>query len=123
MFKSLLMISFSISLAVTGQLLLKSGMNKIGPISMVDIRNAGATALLVVSNGRVMLGLTLYFLSAIVWLIVLSRVNLSFAYPLVGFSYVIVMFASRLLFNEPISAIRWGGAAFIVLGVVLITRT
>ncbi len=123
MAKSLAMIFFSISLAVCGQLLLKSGMNKIGPISLAQAKNAGATAMGIFSNGQVMAGLVLYFVSALVWLIVLSRVNLSFAYPLIGSSYIIVMLASRAFFGEPISVMRWAGAAFISLGVVLISRT
>lgn len=122
MSKSLAMIFFSISLAVAGQLLLKSGMNKVGPISITQVRNAGVTAMNVISNGRVMGGLALYFLSAMVWLVVLSRVNLSFAYPFIGSSYIIVMLSSRLLFGESISSVRWVGAAFISLGVVLISR-
>lgn len=116
------MIFFSISLAVVGQLLLKSGMNKVGPISITQARNAAATAMSIVSNVQVMGGLALYFMSALVWLIVLSRVNLSFAYPLIGSSYIVVMLSSRLLFGESISAVRWAGAAFISLGVVLISR-
>jgi drug/metabolite transporter (DMT)-like permease len=41
----------------------------------------------------------------------------------VGFSYVIVMLASRTLFSEPITAVRWMGAVFISLGVILISRS
>lgn len=123
MSKSVLMILFSISLAVVGQLMLKAGMNKIGPISMTQAKAPVATVLEVASNPNVVGGLALYGASALVWLIILSRVNLSFAYPMLGFSYVIVMFASRALFSEPISGLRWAGAALISLGVVLITRT
>ena len=123
MAKSLLMILFSITLAVIGQLLLKSGMNSVGKISTEDIRNLGATVTKVITNYHVLLGLSLYVISAIVWLVILSRVNLSFAYPLVGFSYVVVMFASRVFFNEPISPIRWAGAVLISIGVVFISRT
>jgi len=123
MAKSLGMIFFSISLAVAGQLLLKSGMNNVGRITSENAKAPMALVLKVVSNGRVMSGLTLYFMSALVWLVVLSRVNLSFAYPLIGSSYVIVMLASRVLFDEPITAVRWVGAVFISLGVVLISRT
>lgn len=119
---SLAMIFFSISLAVAGQLSLKSGMNKIGPISISDTRSAGVTAMSIASNVKVIGGLALYFASALVWLIVLSRVNLSLAYPLLGSSYIIVMFASHYLFDEPITAVRWIGALCISLGVVLISR-
>ncbi len=123
MTKSLLMILFSISVAVVGQLFLKAGMDEIGPITLSDTKNGIVTLVKVATNGKVVLGLAIYALSAGVWLIVLSRVDLSFAYPLIGFSYIVVMLASRSLFNEPISAVRWAGAIFISIGVVFISRT
>jgi multidrug transporter EmrE-like cation transporter len=122
--KSLLLIFTSISLAVTGQLLLKSGMTKVGPIAGAEIRNGFGTVMAVLTNGQVIAGLSFYLVSAAVWLVVLSRVPLGIAYPLVGFSYVIVMLASRTLLNEPpISAARWLGAILISLGVILISRS
>ncbi len=123
MTKSLLMILFSISVAVVGQLFLKAGMDEIGPITLSDTKNGIVTLVKVATNGKVVLGLAIYALSAGVWLIVLSRVDLSFAYPLIGFSYIVVMLASRSLFNEPISAVRWAGAILISIGVVFISRT
>ncbi len=123
MAKSLIMIFFSISLAVAGQLLLKTGMNAIGPITGDDARNIMSTISRVIANPQVLFGLVLYFISAAVWLVVLSRVDLSFAYPLLGSSYVVVLCASWFLFNEPVTAVRISGALLISLGVVLITRT
>jgi drug/metabolite transporter (DMT)-like permease len=71
----------------------------------------------------VWLGLFLYGLSAVFWMTVLSRVDLSFAYPMVGFSYVIVLLFSALLLGEQVSPLRWLGTLVIVLGIVLVTRT
>ncbi len=123
MTKSIILIFSSISLAVVGQLLLKSGMDMIGPITGEEVRNGLDTVVKVLTNSRVVIGLCFYFVSAAVWLIVLSRVDLSFAYPLLGSSYVVILFASRILFNEPVTAIRLGGAVLISFGVILITRT
>lgn len=123
MSKSLMMIFLSISLAVGGQLLLKTGMNAIGPITGDDVRTGASTITKVIANPQVVIGLLLYFVSAAVWLIVLSRVDLSFAYPLLGSSYIIVLFAARFLFNEPVTAVRMGGVLLISLGVILITRS
>ena len=123
MSKSLMMIFLSISLAVGGQLLLKTGMNAIGPITGDDVRTGASTITKVIANPQVVIGLLLYFVSAAVWLIVLSRVDLSFAYPLLGSSYIVILFASRFLFNEPVTAVRMGGVLLISLGVILITRS
>lgn len=123
MFKSLLLIFFSMSLAIGGQLLLKSGMNNVGPITEVEVRDSMATVTRVATNYQVILGLLVYMISAASWMVVLSRVDLSFAYPIMGTSYIIIMAASRLLFNEAVTPARWAGAALISLGVLMITRT
>lgn len=123
MAKSLIMIFFSISLAVGGQLLLKTGMNAIGPITGEEVRNGASTIVKVAANPQVVIGLMLYFVSAAVWLVVLSRVDLSFAYPLLGSSYIVVLIASRFLFNEPVTMVRLSGTLLISLGVILISRS
>ncbi len=123
MAKSLIMIFFSISLAVGGQLLLKTGMNAIGPITGEEVRNGASTIVKVAANPQVVIGLMLYFVSAAIWLVVLSRVDLSFAYPLLGSSYIVVLIASRFLFNEPVTMVRLSGTLLISLGVILISRS
>ncbi len=117
------MIFLSVSLAVGGQLLLKMGMNNVGPITGDDVRNGVSTIIKVATTPQVVIGLSLYFISAAVWLIVLSRVELSFAYPLLASSYIVVLFASPYLFNEQVTAVRVGGAVLISLGVILISRS
>lgn len=68
-------------------------------------------------------GFFLYGLSAICWLWVLSRVPLSFAYPVLALSFPLVVALSAFLFAESISPLRWGGVGVIVLGVSLMART
>ena len=69
------------------------------------------------------LGFILYGLSAVCWLWVLSRAQLSFAYPVLALSFPIVVALSAVLFGEYISALRWAGVAVIVLGVSLLAKT
>lgn len=52
---------------------------------------------------------------------VISRVDLSFAYPLLALNYVIILIPSRVLLNEPITMMRLVGAMIIVIGVIVIT--
>lgn len=68
-------------------------------------------------------GLILYALSALCWLWVLSREQLSFAYPVLSLSFPIVVGLSALIFSEAISPLRWIGVVTIVVGVSLIART
>jgi len=61
----------------------------------------------------------LYAISAVFWLIVLSRIPLSVAYPIVAVGYVVVVLYSRFVFNEQVKWIAWVGLAFIVVGVAI----
>ncbi|MHB8840880.1 MAG: DMT family transporter [Candidatus Aquicultor sp.] len=123
MARSIVLIVFSITLAIAGQLLLKSGMNQVGRIGTGDLVYYKDMLFKTFLHPYILSGLALYFLSSIVWLIVLSRVNLSFAYPFAGLGYVLVMIISWRFMNEPVSAIRFAGAALIGLGVVFISRS
>jgi len=71
----------------------------------------------------VWLGLFLFGLSAMVWLAVLSRTTLSFAYPFASLTYVLILLADRFLLDEPVPALRWAGVGFIVVGIVLVAQT
>jgi drug/metabolite transporter (DMT)-like permease len=68
-------------------------------------------------------GFILYGLSAVCWLWVLSRAQLSFAYPILSLSFPVVVALSMLLFDETVSPIRWIGVVVIVAGVSLLART
>lgn len=122
MLKSIALILFSIALALGGQFLLKSGMNQVGQIGGGSIAYYKAMLFKTFINPYVIVGLLLYALSSVFWLIVLSRVDLSFAYPFLGIGYLIIMFISWRYLHEPMSALRIAGAVLIGLGVVLISR-
>ncbi|NQT67684.1 MAG: hypothetical protein HQ569_08960 [Actinobacteria bacterium] len=119
---SILLILFSISIAVAGQILLKIGINRIG---IVDFSNLGALKQLffgVIKSPLVISGLFLYVISAAIWLVVLSAVDLSFAYPFIGFTYVMVLVLSKFILKEDVNPIRWAGALIITIGVIVISR-
>ncbi len=74
-------------------------------------------------DGRTWLALAVYALSAITWLWVLSRAQLSLAYPILSITFPLVVALSALFFSEPVSAMRWIGIGAIVLGVSFLSRT
>ncbi|MBE0447654.1 MAG: hypothetical protein IBX64_06085 [Actinobacteria bacterium] len=123
MIKSIMLMLFSLSLAIGGQFLLKAGMNQVGRIGAGDAVYYKTMLLKALFHPYVVMGLTLYVISSISWLIVLSRVNLSFAYPFAGLGYVIIMFISWHFLHEPVSAVRLIGAILISIGVIFISRT
>lgn len=119
---SIMLILISISIAVCGQILLKIGINRIGVGEMSSFGALGQLFTGVIKSPMVLTGLFLYFISAAIWIVVLSTVELSFAYPFIGFTYVLVLVLSKVILKEDISLIRWAGAAIITIGVIVISR-
>lgn len=119
---SIMLILISISIAVCGQILLKIGINRIGVGEMSSFEALRQLFTGVIKSPMVLTGLFLYFISAAIWIVVLSTVELSFAYPFIGLTYVLVLVLSKVILKEDISLIRWAGAAIITIGVIVISR-
>jgi drug/metabolite transporter (DMT)-like permease len=109
-----------VGFATAGQLTLKAAMEAIGRIGTAQVTEAGQTIGRAVREPLLWIGLVLFGVSALFWLVVLSRVDLSLAYPFVGLSYVIVVTLARLLFNEHVPPLRWAGVVVIGIGIALI---
>lgn len=104
------------------QLSLKQGMRSIGHFSF-SIENLLKMAFTIGFNPFVLAGLACYVISVVIWLLVLSRVEVSYAYPLLSVGYIVTALAGWLLFDEGMNLTRWSGIAVICCGVWLITRT
>ncbi len=115
-----LILFVSVLLAVIGQLLMKQGMNQFGAFPLSKLLLMIVPMFL---NPWVFAGLCAFGLSAIFWLVVLSRLNLSLVYPMVSLAYVAVAFASMIFFKEQVSFARWIGILVICFGVFLISRS
>ena len=118
---TLALILLSVGLATSAQITLKHAMNRVaaktGPlkISRTGVRT-------VVTTPSVWMGLGFFALSAVAWLVVLSVATLSFAYPFVSLTYVVIIFYDRFR-GVMVGGRRWVGVALIVAGVVLVTAT
>ncbi|ACA46166.1 transporter [Clostridium botulinum] len=77
----------------------------------------------ILKNMPVMAGIISYGVSFLLWIKVLSKVELSYAYPMVSLGYVLVMIFSYFFFKENITPIRILGVAFIMIGVILVARS
>lgn len=104
-------------LASLGQILFKKGVLLVGNVTFESLVSLELWRL--ISNPSILLGLTLYALSTILWLIALSNTTLNFAYPFTSLTFVLVILASRLIFTETIPDLRYVGIAFIVFGILL----
>jgi len=119
------LILVSVVLAAVAQLTLKHGMTQVTNHQQVplDLKDPAGTFGRIASNVSVWGGLLLFVLSAAVWLIVLSRASLSYAYPFVSMTYALILLFDRFILREPVSSLRWAGVALIIAGIVLVSRT
>ncbi len=116
------LIMTGVLLNAAAQLVLKEGMRRIGYFEFAWV-NVAPISLQVAANPFIWLGLMLYGVSVAVWLLVLSRVDVSFAYPMLSVGYVVNAIAAYFLFQENLSATRIAGIGVVMLGVYLISRT
>ena len=105
-----------------GQIMLKKGMSSMGPLTL-SASQVGSIVWRMATNPYVVVGLSIYALGTLFWLVALSRVDLSFAYPFASLSYVLMLFAAWQLFREDISLLRVVGTLVIGVGVFIISRS
>ena len=118
------MILLSVALAAVAQLTLKAGMNHVNDeLAPATFSLSGRSLRVLVGQPFVWGGLFLFGVSALVWLVVLSRASLSFAYPFAALTYVSILLFDHFVLNEQVPALRWAGVACIALGIFLISRT
>ena len=109
-------------LNAAAQLLLKAGTNVLGVISLTR-ENWLEQATRMAVQPHFIAGAACYGVSLVVWIIGLSRVPVSIAYPMLSLGYVINAVAAHYLLGESVTLARWLGIGFIVLGVWLVARS
>ena len=112
----------SVSLNALAQILLKQGMLSIGRFDF-SAGQMAATLPRVALNPFVVGGMACYALSIGLWLMVLSRVEVSAAYPFLSVGYVIAVAAGYWFFGEGLGLARILGISLICAGVVLVARS
>lgn len=118
----LLVLICAVLMSNIGELLLKYGVGQIGVLSL-DPRSLVATLVAVFTNMYILAGFGLLFASSILWLSVISRVELSYAYPMLALGYVFVVLSSWALFQENVTPTRLVGVFFICVGVIIVSRS
>lgn len=118
----LLAVLGSIVLGAWGQILLKQGIARVGPL-LLGAHGAGRLVVAATRGGRLLAGLALYGVSAVLWLFGLSRVDLSYAYPLLALNMVLVTLGARFVLGERVSRLRWAGVALIAAGIALVAAS
>jgi len=121
MLKLLLILLIGLTFESTGVVLLKKGMSDIGDVKKVSgaeiarVVKAGATSPYILGG---------VFFEALFFaclLILMSKSDISFLWPLTGLSFVFATFAAMIFLGEKVSPIRWTGVVFVVIGAILIS--
>ncbi|MGH9474166.1 MAG: EamA family transporter [Terriglobales bacterium] len=119
------LILVAVCLEVVGQMLYKTGIDRTPVIhgSMWEVSNLLAFAGYALSNWLVLGGLAVYAAEVFLWWLVLSKVDVSYAFPLTSMSYVVLLAVAGAFLHEHVNWERWLGATAIMIGVFLITRS
>src|SRR5690349_10326784 len=105
------------------QVLLKAGTNAIGGAIHLTMSNAFETFVKVISQLPILGGLACYALSLVVWIMGLSRTDVTIAYPMLSLGYVVAALGAWMFLGEMISPQRLVAIGVIIVGVVLLART
>jgi multidrug transporter EmrE-like cation transporter len=119
---SFLLVFSGVLLNVLGQLALKASVQATGEIGL-STNALWSAGLQIAGQPWLWFGLLCYGVSVIVWLLALSRVAVSIAYPMLSLGYVINALVAWLWFGESMSMMKWLGIMIILCGVVVLTRS
>ncbi|MSQ69782.1 MAG: 4-amino-4-deoxy-L-arabinose transferase [Betaproteobacteria bacterium] len=116
------LIILGVLISAAAQLLLKAGTNAIGHFEF-SAGNIVPIGIKVALEPHILGGVLCYFVSMVLWIMALSRVQVSIAYPMISIGYVINAIAAWYLFGEPVSAMRLTGIGIIIVGVYIVARS
>lgn len=117
--KLFLLMFSSVFLCSVAQLLVKKGMTVLGVYSL-SLSHLLSLVIAVFTNIYLFLGMACYGVSVLIWMVVLSRVPVSVAYPVSSLGFIVTTIFAYFLFNEMITFNKVMGIGFICLGVYLI---
>ena len=104
------------------QLLVKKGVLSVGPYPQ-NLNELIPFFLRAYTNVYIIAAVFLTIVTALAWILAITRAQLSFLYPFVALSFVLVTLFSLLIFKEDVGAVRWVGIIVICLGVFLVSRS
>lgn len=119
---SFALILTGVLLNAAAQLLLKAGTNAVGHFEF-HFDNLVPVGIKLALQPFILGGMACYAVSLVVWIMALSRVPVSIAYPMLSIGYVINAFIAWQWFGEALAAQKLLGIGFIVIGVILVTRS
>jgi drug/metabolite transporter (DMT)-like permease len=121
MIKTIAFILFALVLEAIGVVYLSQGLKQIGEAARLNFGEILRVVKAGVTNGNILLGVALETAFFICLLVLLSRRDVSFIWPLTAMGFVLTTFAAKYILHEQVSAARWLGVVFIMIGAGFIT--
>ena len=118
---SFALIFTGVMLNAAAQILMKAGTNNIGYFEF-NMANIVPVGMKLATEWHIVLALFCYALSVIIWILALSRVPVSIAFPLLSMAYIVTAVAAWYLLGEALSLTKVAGIVVIILGVIIISR-
>lgn len=109
-------------LTAAAQLLLKAGTMRLGEVPL-RVTEALPLAMRILAQPQILAGVACYFASMLLWILALSRLDVSVAYPMLSLGYVLAPVAAHFIFGESLSPQRVAGIGLIVLGVFVVSTS
>lgn len=113
---AIIIILISVVFAALGQISWKLGLNQAGSLNLLSLPSA-------LLNPLVLMGFFMYGMSTIFWLAALSKKDLSFVYPFISLTYVLVLILSSIVLKEDVDISKLVGTSIIIIGLIIISRS
>ena len=118
---SFALIFTGVMLNAAAQILMKAGTNVVGHFEF-SAGNILPIGWKLATDWHILTALSCYGLSVVVWILALSRVPVSIAFPMLSMAYVVNAIAAYYLLGEPFSSTKLVGMGIIIVGVIVISR-
>lgn len=111
-----------IMLGASGAIMMKIGVDQLGSPEINSLNQVFLFVLKLLTNPTALLGIILYFLSAMTWSYLLIKLDVSYVQPILALTYVATPILATLILHEDIPFVRWAGIGIIILGVFIVAR-
>lgn len=114
---------FGILIGSFGGILMKMGATRIGHVEIHSLVQLAEYLFKLFTNVQSLSGVFLYFLSAVIWSYLLTKLDISFVQPILALTYVVTPILAIFFLSEHVSVMRWAGIAVIIAGVFIVARS
>ena len=123
MVKTMVIVLIAAVLGGTGHVFLAKGMRPVGDLTEAPSHRLGGMVARALSNPWLIFGVVLQASFFVIYLLLLSRDDVSLVLPLTAIDYIVVAVFAQYMLGETVTPARWAGMGLIVAGVGLLSRT